>query len=69
MPLPVTSEISKIGIIENLANYSREEEEQRCSACQAASSALGGRGWKSRTSLLQGRSTRMTTRASAAGMF
>lgn len=61
MSLPVTSEISEIGITENLANEFREEEEQRCSACQATSSALDMRGWKSRTSLLQDSSTGMMT--------
>lgn len=67
MPLPVTSGISEIDIIENLAKESREEEEQRYSTCQAASAQHEG--WKSGTSLLQGRSTRMITRASAAGAF
>lgn len=42
MSLPVTSGISEIGITENLANYFREEEELRCSACQAASQLCSG---------------------------
>lgn len=44
MPLPVTSGISEIDIIENLAKESRQEEEQRYSTCQAASSVLSTRG-------------------------